>query len=169
MARSNLAMASSSGPWRGILFHTYGGISARALHHPLARQDSGGAVSNEMVHQIDTFTTFAKITGTRIPDDRAIDGVDQTDFFFGPPTKLQSRKCFGVCRGTSGGREMAKLGNSPFTRKPRTGFSTPMKLTLPKLFNLTTDPKEEYPEETLRNTWVMVSCLKAIRRVLRLS
>jgi arylsulfatase len=34
---------------------------------------------------------------------------------------------------------------------------------LPKLFNLTTDPKEEYPEETLRNTWVMAPILKAIR------
>jgi arylsulfatase len=50
-----------------------------------------------------------------------------------------------------------------FYDETRDWFSTPMKLTLPKLFNLTTDPKEEYPEETLRNTWAMVGCLKAIR------
>jgi arylsulfatase len=34
---------------------------------------------------------------------------------------------------------------------------------LPKLFNLTTDPKEEYPEETLRNTWAINRCLKVVR------
>jgi hypothetical protein len=50
-----------------------------------------------------------------------------------------------------------------FYDETRDWFSTPMKLTLPKLFNLTTDPKEEYPEETLRNTWAMDGCLKAIR------
>ena len=38
-----------------------------------------------------------------------------------------------------------------FYEETRDWFGTPMKLTLPKLFNLSTDPKEEYPEETLRN------------------
>ena len=50
-----------------------------------------------------------------------------------------------------------------FYEETRDWFGTPSKLTLPKLFNLATDPKEEYPEETLRNTWAMVACLKVIR------
>ncbi|MEB3167843.1 MAG: hypothetical protein VKK97_03835, partial [Synechococcaceae cyanobacterium] len=45
----------------------------------------------------------------------------------------------------------------------RDWFGTPQRLTLPKLFNLRTDPKEEYPEETLRNTWVVNRCLQVIR------
>jgi len=39
--------------------------------------------SKEMFHVLDFFTTFAKITGAEIPTDRAIDGVDQTDFLLG--------------------------------------------------------------------------------------
>jgi arylsulfatase len=50
-----------------------------------------------------------------------------------------------------------------FYEETRDWHDTPAKLTLPKLFNLTKDPKEEYPEETLRNTWVMAPILKAIQ------
>ena len=56
-----------------------------------------------------------------------------------------------------------------FYEETRDWFGTPSKLTLPKLFNLATDPKEEYPEETLRNTWAMVACLKVIRGRLRVA
>jgi len=40
-------------------------------------------VSNEIVHQVDTFTTFARLAGVPLPTDRAIDGVDQSKFFLG--------------------------------------------------------------------------------------
>jgi arylsulfatase len=39
--------------------------------------------SNGMVSIHDFFTTLGSIIGADIPDDRAIDGVDQTDFFLG--------------------------------------------------------------------------------------
>jgi arylsulfatase A-like enzyme len=39
--------------------------------------------SKEMFHVLDLFTTFASITGAEVPTDRAIDGVDQTDFLLG--------------------------------------------------------------------------------------
>src|SRR3974377_2280471 len=42
-----------------------------------------GRISNEIVHEVDTFTTFARMAGTDAPKDRMIDGVDQTDFFLG--------------------------------------------------------------------------------------
>jgi hypothetical protein len=38
-------------------------------------------VSNEVVHDTDTFTTFAQLAGARVPNDRPIEGVDQADFF----------------------------------------------------------------------------------------
>ena len=40
-----------------------------------------GRVSNEIVHQMDVFSTVASFTGVDIPTDRVIDGVDQSDFF----------------------------------------------------------------------------------------
>jgi len=36
-----------------------------------------GLVSNEIVHEDDTFTTFARIAGAQLPQDCPIDGVDQ--------------------------------------------------------------------------------------------
>ncbi len=39
--------------------------------------------SKEMFHVLDFFTTFAAITGAKVPTDRAIDGVDQADFLLG--------------------------------------------------------------------------------------
>jgi len=39
--------------------------------------------SKEMFSEMDLFTTFAAITGAKVPTDRAIDGVDQTDYLLG--------------------------------------------------------------------------------------
>jgi arylsulfatase A-like enzyme len=70
----------SSGPWRGYYFtHMEGSLRTPFIirwpnHIP------AGRVSNEIVHEVDTYTTFAKIAGASVPRDRAIDGVDQTDF-----------------------------------------------------------------------------------------
>ena len=54
-----------------------------------------GRVSNEIVHEVDTYTTLAKIAGASVPQDRAIDGVDQTDFLTGK-SERSSREGFPV-------------------------------------------------------------------------
>lgn len=152
----------SSGPWRGYYFtHMEGSLRVPFIIRWPGQIPAGG-VSNELVHQIDTFTTFAKITGANIPTDRAIDGVDQTDFLFGrkPTSNRETVLAFVADRLEAVKWKNWKLA---FYEETKDWFSTPVKLTLPKLFNLTTDPKEEYPEETLRNTWVMTLCLTAIR------
>jgi arylsulfatase len=52
--------------------------------------------SNEMVSIHDFYTTLGNIIGADIPTDRAIDGVDQTDFFLGkqPNSNRQSVMTF---------------------------------------------------------------------------
>jgi hypothetical protein len=40
--------------------------------------------------QVDTFTTFARLAGVPLPTDRAIDGIDQSNFCF--PTGPTSRQ-----------------------------------------------------------------------------
>ena len=39
-----------------------------------------GQVVGDMIHEVDLFSTFARLTGARqfIPTDRVIDGIDQT-------------------------------------------------------------------------------------------
>ncbi len=43
--------------------------------------------SKEIVHEVDTFTTFARLAGAELPKDRIIDGVDQSDFLLGKQDK----------------------------------------------------------------------------------
>ena len=48
-------------------------------------------MSNEIVHEMDTFTTFARLAGAPVPLDRPIDGVDQTDFLLGKKEKSTAK------------------------------------------------------------------------------
>ena len=69
----------SSGPWRGYYFtHMEGSLRVPFLVRWPGNIPAGG-VSNEIVHQVDTFTTLATMAGAPVPVDRAIDGIDQTD------------------------------------------------------------------------------------------
>ena len=54
-----------------------------------------GRVSNEIVHEVDTYTTLAKIAGASVPQDRPIDGVDQNNFLLGKSDK-SAREGFPV-------------------------------------------------------------------------
>jgi hypothetical protein len=40
-------------------------------------------ISNDIVHVVDLYTTLAHVGGAEVPKDRAIDGIDQPDFFLG--------------------------------------------------------------------------------------
>jgi arylsulfatase len=42
-----------------------------------------GKTNDGLMATIDFLPTFASITGAKIPDDRTIDGVNQTGFYFG--------------------------------------------------------------------------------------
>ena len=48
---------------------------------------SAGAVSNDIVHEMDLFATFAEIAGGEVPDDRMMDSIDQSDFLMGKADK----------------------------------------------------------------------------------
>ncbi len=77
----------SSGPWRGSLFTSLEG----SLRVPFAMRWPGkipaGSVSDEIVHEMDLYPTLANVAGGKVPADRIIDGVDQTDFLMGKQDK----------------------------------------------------------------------------------
>src|SRR5262249_23607108 len=120
-----------------------------------------GRVSNEIVHGLDTFTTLAKIAGARVPSDRPIDGVDQTDFFLG---KKETSGRDGVLAFVGDTLFAVKWKNWKlhFYERQRDWWSPTTKLTLPKGFNLITDPKEEYPQTEIRNGWNAGPMLKQV-------
>ena len=73
----------SSGPWRGGLLTTLEGSLRTPCNIRWPGKVQPGQVSNEMVHEVDTFTTLLKAAGAEVPDDRIIDGVDMSDFLLG--------------------------------------------------------------------------------------
>jgi arylsulfatase len=133
-----------SGPWRGSYFTGLEG----SLRVPfLIRWPSkipGRRVSNEIVHEMDLFTTFAKIAGGSVPDDRVIDGVDQSEFFMGKKEN-SNREAVVVYVGNElygvkwrNWKMMVKEINT-IAADPTRNYGVPL------FYNLLLDPKEEHP------------------------
>ncbi len=131
----------TAGPWSG----TYHTAMEGALRVPFMLRWPGrvpaARVSNEIVHVTDIYTTLAKIAGAKLPDDRPIDGVDQSDFFFGNSEKSARE---GFVYYIKDELRAAKWRDWKlhvvWETEPNTG---PLHLETPWLFNLTQDPKEE--------------------------
>lgn len=142
-----------TGPWRSGMFSPYEG----SLRVPFLIRWPGeipaGRVSNEMVHQMDVFTTLARFAGVEVPKDRIIDGVDQSSFFRGK-TEQSARESLVIY-----------IGNTLFGAKWRNwkillremdedGYGI-KEMAYPSVYNLIVDPKEEVPElNYLNDTWV---------------
>ena len=102
--------------------------------------------SKEMFHVLDLFTTFANITGADVPDDRAIDGVDQTEFLLGNQENSNRDSRIVLYDGHDGPvavrykqfkfHFVAYEKVNPFQSAPEVLGQ------IPYIFNLDTDPKE---------------------------
>lgn len=151
----------SSGPWRGYYFTHMEG----SLRTPFIARWPGhipaGRMSNEIVHEVDTFATFAAIAGAEIPSDRPVDGVDQSEFLFGKSEK-SNREGFPVY--VADRLEAVKWRNwkLAFYDAQRDWWTPLAKLGTPKGFDLITDPKEEYPQTLVRNSWVVTPAMKIV-------
>jgi arylsulfatase A-like enzyme len=146
-----------SGPWRG----TYFTAMEASLRAPFIIRWPGkvpaGRVNNEIVHIVDLYTTLAHVGGAEVPKDRAIDGVDQTDFFFGKQetSEREGFPAFVADRLTAIKWRNWKL----HLIKQDSMYDVPQKLPLPKLINLLTDLKEER-DVISTSTWVAEPMIK---------
>ena len=145
------AVPGTAGPWRGTLFTGYEG----ALRVPFVVRWPGkiaaGSASNEIVHEMDLFPTFAKIAGGRVPDDRVIDGVDQSDFFMGRQKK-SNREGFIVYMGTDIFGVKWRNWKLNFMEM-ESAFSKKTTYNFLKTYNLITDPGET-ESRTVPDSWV---------------
>ncbi|MGL6259019.1 arylsulfatase [Vibrio sp. WXL103] len=142
------------GPWRGTHFTAL----EASLRVPFIMRWPGhveaGSRSNEIIHLMDMFPTFANFVGGKVPEDRIIDGVDQSEFFLGNQEE-SNRDGF-----------MIYVGNDIFGVKWRNwkmmfkevdkGNDVKREFDFPRFYNLYLDPKEMYPYtgETMNNFWV---------------
>jgi len=152
-----------SGPWRGTMFSPYEG----SLRVPFLIRYPGKIparqVSNDIVHLIDLFPTLAKFVGGDIPQDRILDGVDQSEFL--------------MARSPKSAREsmVIYIGNELFGAKWR-NWKILLKeidaktyavqdIAYPSVYNLIVDPKEQEHESFwLDDTWAEVPLWEAIEQ-----
>jgi arylsulfatase len=149
----------TAGFWRG----TYHTALEGSLRAPFMIRWSGKiqpGVSNEIVHAVDMFTTLAKLGGAEIPKDRAIDGIDQMDFFRG---KQATSKREGFLVHIEDELYAVKWRNWKYHRIWLDDMAkTPAPLPTPYLFNLLRDPKEE-TNVAVENGWAMTPISRMIR------
>jgi arylsulfatase len=142
-----------TGPWRGSMFSPYEGSLRVPFLIRWPRKIPAGQVSNEVVHQIDLFPTLANIVGIDLPNDRIMDGADQSNFLMGKSEKSARESV------------IIYIGNELFGVKWRNwkmlikeideNSYAINRMAYPSFYNLLVDPKEEVPElNYLNDTWV---------------
>ena len=142
-----------TGPWRSGMFSPYEGSLRVPFIIRWPEKIPAQRVSNEVVHQLDVFPTIAKFVGVETPQDRVLDGVDQSRFFMGK-TDDSARESLVIY-----------IGNTLFGAKWRdwkillkemdSDTYAVQDIAYPSIYNLIVDPKEEVPElNYLNDTWI---------------
>ena len=149
----------TAGPWRGNYFTAWEG----SLRAPFLIRWPGkvpsGSVSNEIIHVVDLLPTLAHVADYKVPADRIIDGVDQLDFFLGKQKK-SNREGFIVYNNDdvygykwrNWKMHLVEIENMD---------SSPQHLNVPRIYNLITDPKEQYNMAS-EATWLAPVLFKKI-------
>jgi arylsulfatase len=146
-----------SGPWRGQYFTALeGGIRVPFLIR-WPGKIAAGRISNEIVHGVDMFATLAKFGGAKVPTDRPMDSIDQSDFFLGKSEK-SAREGFPIWCADRLTAVKWRNWKLHFFRQD-TMFDPPVKLGIPFIINLYTDPREENPTA---DSWVVTPMLKIV-------
>jgi arylsulfatase len=142
----------SAGPWRSTLFTGYEG----ALRVPFVirwpEKIKAGSESDEIVHEMDLFPTFARIAGGRVPGDRVIDGIDVFDLLIGESEK-SGRDGFVVYMGND--IFGVKWQDWKIHFKEQSAWNGVLReYTMPRVYNLINDPFER-DNVLFPNTWVL--------------
>jgi arylsulfatase len=153
------AVHGSAGPWRGSLFTGFEG----ALRVPFVMRWPGeidaGSESDEIVHAMDLFPTFARFGGGRVPDDRPIDGIDVSEFLLGNSAK-SGREGFVVYMGND--VFGVKWQDWKIHFKEQDAWNTVLRTyAMPRVYNLMNDPQES-DNVLFPHTWVLKAGLRQL-------
>lgn len=153
--------ASFSGPYRGYLGSAYEGSIRTPMMIRWPGRVRPGRVSNEIVALVDLFPTLATLVGASVPDDRAIDGLDQSAFLLGE-TEGSARESVLVFSSRTllavkwRRFKVFLTGDDPSPR-----HRAWRRLYAPLVFNVEQDPREEN-DIAVRNLWVFEPVLRAV-------
>jgi arylsulfatase len=143
--------AGSSGPWRGGYFTSLEGSNRTPCIIRWPGKVPAGKVSNELVHEVDLFSTLVSAGGATVPTDRQIDGMDMQHFLLGDAE--ESGRDTVLC--IQGNRLQAVKWHQwkihLFQQDEFMSTWTPY--NMPHLYNLEWDPREEN-QCTFAHGWV---------------
>jgi arylsulfatase len=100
-------------------------------------------VSNELVHEVDWFTTLLLAGGAEVPSDRQIDGMDMRDFLLG--NAAESGRDTVLCLQGNRLQSIKWRQWKLHLFKQDEMFSTWTPYNAPNIHNLEWDPREEHP------------------------
>jgi arylsulfatase len=161
--------AGDAGPFRGELGDAYeGSIRTAGMIKWPGKIDP--SVSNEMFAIHDFLPTLAKIVGAKLPKNRPIDGVDQSDFLLGKQKKSNREHLL-----TFIGDRLAAVRWQQFRIYPlqvgdananplKAGYMGSISETsgYPQVYNIEADPKERVDLLVEGYSWVIAPYLKLI-------
>jgi arylsulfatase len=146
------AVHGSAGPWRGTLFTGFEGALRVPFVMRWPERLEAGRASDEIVHAMDLFPTFAALAGGTVPEDRPIDGIDVSPFLLGE-TERSGREGFVVYMGNDVFGVKWRNWKVHFTEQD--DWSAIMDTyTMPRIYNLLADPQER-DNVIFPNTWVL--------------
>lgn len=156
----------TAGPWRGTYFTALEGSLRTPFLIRWPGQIDAGVVHNEIMHITDLYPTIAGIAGADLPSDRIIDGVGQLDLLTGK-TEISAREGFPVYNGDLLQAYKWRNWKLHFATQATMG-SVIERPGMPRLYNLLTDPKEQYDliekggKQGEDNFWVMPPISKRV-------
>jgi arylsulfatase A-like enzyme len=101
----------TAGPWPGTYHTAMEGSLRVPFIIPWHSRVPANAISNEIIHVTEIFSTIISITKFNLPPDRPIDGIDQTSFFVDPEKLNPSEKTFFSISRVISGRSNGGIGN----------------------------------------------------------
>jgi arylsulfatase len=152
---------SNSGPFRGYLGSAYEGSIRTPLLVRWPGHVAAGTSTNEIVALVDLFPTLAKIAEAKVPDDRVIDGVEQTPLLLGG-TKTSARESVLFFSGRTllaikwRRFKIFLTGDDPAPR-----VRSWRRLWAPLIYNVEQDPREEV-DIAMDNLWTLRPALRPV-------
>lgn len=156
----------TSGPWRGTYFTALEGSLRTPFLIRWPEKIKAGSKHNEIMHITDLYPTLARVSGADVPANRIIDGIDQVDFLTGESDK-SPREGFPVYNGDT--FQAYKWRNWKLHFKTQETMRSVIESPgMPRVYNLLTDPKEQYDlvehggRDGEDNFWVMPAVMKLV-------
>lgn len=161
--------AGDAGPFRGELGDAYEG-SIRTAGMIKWPSKIAPSVSNEMFAIHDFLPTLAKIIGARVPDDRPIDGVDQSAFLLGKQPHSNREHLLTFLGDRLAAVRWKQFRIYPLevvgsnTNPTLNGYMASIRETagFPQIYNIEADPKERVNIAHTGVGWVMGPYLKLV-------